>query len=51
MILRQKNWLIIMGYDLNNMEYVKATVIHGFKADVNVKVQIKLKVAIDVENI
>lgn len=40
-----------MGYDLNNMEYVKATVIHGFKADVNVKVQIKLKVAIDVENI
>ena len=46
-----KNWLIIMGYDLNNMEYVKATVIHGFKADVNVKVQIKLKVAIDVENI
>ncbi len=40
-----------MNYDLGNIEYVKAVVITGFKADVNVKVQIKLKDAIDVENI
>lgn len=44
-------WLKIMDYDLNEIEYVKAVVMHGYKADVNVQVQIKLKQAIDTENI
>ncbi len=46
-----KQWLLIMQYDLQNIEYVKAVVLHGHKADVNVQVQIKLKSAIDTENI
>lgn len=46
-----KKWLIIMGYDLKKIEYVKAVVLTGYKADVNVQIQIKLKTAIDVENI
>ncbi len=46
-----KQWLTIMQYDLNDIEYVKATVLSGYKADVNVQVQIKLKTAVDTENI
>lgn len=46
-----QTWLIIMQYKLEEIEYVKADVLHGYKADVNVKVQIKLKTAIDTENI
>ncbi len=44
-------WLIIMGYDLNKIEYVKANVLSGYKADINVIIQIKLKQALDSENI
>lgn len=46
-----KQWLLIMQYDLQKIEYVKAVVLHGYKADVNVQVQIKLKSALDTENI
>lgn len=46
-----KQWLAIMQYDLDKIENVKATTLHGFKADVNVQIQIKLKSAIDTENI
>lgn len=46
-----KKWLLIMNYDLDSIEWVKAIVIHGYKADLNVQVQIKLKRAIDIENI
>lgn len=46
-----QKWLKIMQYKLEEIEYVKAVVIHGYKADVNVKVQIKLKNALDIENI
>ncbi len=46
-----RQWLVIMQYDLNEIEYVKAIVLHGYKADVNVQVQIKLKSAVDTENI
>lgn len=46
-----KKWLEIMNYKLGEIEYVKAEVIHGFKADINCKVQIKLKTALDIENI
>lgn len=46
-----QQWLLIMGYNLNEIEYVKAVVLHGFKADINVQIQVKLKTAIDAENI
>lgn len=44
-------WLTIMNYDINEIEYVRAVILSGYKADVNVQVKIKLKSAIDVENI
>lgn len=50
-----QKWLIIMGYELNNIEYVKAVVLTNIKpkpkSDVNVQITVKLKEAIDVENI
>lgn len=46
-----KKWLLIMNYRLDEIEYVKATIISGYKADINVSIQIKLKNVIDVENI
>lgn len=46
-----QNWLEIMGYVLSDIEYVRASVLHGLKADVNVQIQIKQKHAIDTENI
>lgn len=46
-----KQWLTIMQYDLDNIEYVRAVVLSGYKADINVQIQIKLKSAIDTENI
>ncbi len=49
--IEAKQWLTIMQYNLDQIEYVRATVLHGYKADVNVQVQIKLKSAIDTENI
>ncbi len=49
--IEAKQWLKIMNYNLDEIEYVNAVVLHGYKADVNVQVQIKLKSAIDTENI
>ena len=46
-----KQWLNIMQYDLNDIESVIAVVLSGYKADVNVQIQIKLKNAVDTENI
>ncbi|MBR8465140.1 type II restriction endonuclease [Campylobacter sp. faydin G-140] len=46
-----RDWLIIMGYNLERIDYVKAIVISGYKSDLNVKVQVKLKDALDIENI
>ncbi|MDR2590736.1 MAG: hypothetical protein LBC71_07115 [Oscillospiraceae bacterium] len=46
-----QDWLILMNYNLDRIEYVKAVVIHGHKADINVQISIKLKTALDVENI
>lgn len=40
-----------MEYKLEEIEFVKAVVISGFKADIQVQITIKLKEAIDVENI
>jgi hypothetical protein len=46
-----KIWLMIMNYDLNDIEFVKAIKISGFKTDVQVQITIKLKSAIDAQNI
>lgn len=46
-----QNWLTIMSYDIRQIEHVKATVISGHKADINVLIQIKMKNAYDTENI
>lgn len=40
-----------MKYDLKEIEYVKAIKISGYKTDIQVQVTIKLKKAIDVENL
>lgn len=40
-----------MEYNLDEIEFVKAVVLSGFKADIQVQVTIKLKEAIDAENI
>lgn len=44
-------WLTIMGYNTQEIEYVVAVVLSGYKADINVQIQIKLKEAINTENI
>lgn len=44
-------WLIIMGYKLSEIEYVKALKVFQQKTDVQVQVTIKLKEAIDVQNL
>lgn len=46
-----QEWLKIMGYFLDEVQDVSAVVLSGYKADINVKVQIKLKSALDIENI
>ncbi len=51
MDLEAQSWLNIMKYDLNNIEYVKATILSGHKADINIKIQIRLKDVINIENI
>lgn len=47
-----QKWLLIMQYKLEEIEYVKAVKIsQGLKTDVQAQVTIKLKEAIDVQNI
>ena len=46
-----QSWLELMQYDLNEIEFVKAVIISGHKADVQVQITILLKEAIDVENL
>lgn len=48
-----QKWLRIMGYNLNEIEWVKAVKVHGEKTDVQVKVIIfiKLKKYEDVQNL
>lgn len=46
-----QKWLKIMGYDLREIEYIKAVKVSGYKTDVQVQVTIKLKIEIDVENL
>ena len=46
-----QQWLLLMGYKIEDIEYVKAKRLHGYKTDVNVQIQIKTKQAVDTENI
>ncbi len=46
-----QSWLKTMGYILSEIEFVEALVLSGYKTDVQVQVTIKLKKAIDVENL
>lgn len=46
-----KDWLQIMNYQLHEIEEVKAIKIYGFKTDVQVQVTIRLKKAVDIQNI
>lgn len=46
-----QKWLKIMEYELSEIEFVEAIIISGYKTDVQVQVTIKLKKAIDVENL
>lgn len=46
-----KDWLSIMGYDLKEVEKVKAIRLHGYKTDIQVQVTIETKKAISVENL
>ena len=50
--LDSQQWLQIMNYELEDIEYVKAEKIPGsYKADVQVQVSVKLKSCIDTENL
>ncbi len=44
-----QQWLMIMEYNISEIQSVKAKILHGYKTDVNV--QIKFKQAIHTENI
>ncbi len=46
-----QKWLMIMEYQLEKIEYVKAIKLSGFKTDVQVQVTIKFKEIIDAQNL
>jgi len=46
-----QQWLSLMNYDLDKIEYVEATKLSGYKSDVQVQVTIKLNKVIDVGNL
>ncbi len=46
-----QSWLIDMDYVLTEIEYLEAVKVSGYKTDVQIQVTIKLKKAINIENI
>lgn len=46
-----REWLTIMQYDLEKIDYVKAVQLSGYKTDVQVQVTIKMKDVIDAQNL
>jgi len=46
-----QKWLLIMQYDLEVIEYVKAVKVSGYKTDVQAQVTIQLKGAIGIQNL
>lgn len=49
--IEAQQWLLIMKYQLDEIEYVKAHKLSGYKTDVQVQVTIKLKELIDAQNL
>ena len=49
--LEAQQWLTIMGYDLTKIMSVKAIVLHGYKADINVQIFVFMQEAVDIRNI
>lgn len=49
--IEAQQWLKTMGYKLEDIEYVYAEVLHGYKTDIQVQVTIKLKNIIEAQNI
>jgi len=46
-----QQWLSLMNYKINEIEFVVAVKLSGYKTDVQIQVTIKLKKAIDIENL
>lgn len=46
-----QEWLKIMGYGLDEIDYLVAKILHGYKTDVQVQISIKLKTLTDSQNI
>ena len=46
-----QEWLKIMNYDISEIDFVHAVILSGYKTDVQVQVTIKLKKAIDIQNL
>jgi hypothetical protein len=46
-----QQWLLIMQYNLHEIEFVNAVKLFGYKTDVQVQVTIKVKQAIDIQNL
>lgn len=46
-----QDWLMIMGYEISQIKSVKAVVLSGFKADINVQVFVFYKESVDIRNI
>lgn len=46
-----QQWLSIMGYEISTIESVKAVKLHGYKTDIQAQITIKLKEAIDCQNL
>ena len=44
-------WLVMMNYKISEIEYVEAVKLSGYKTDVQVQVTVKLKSALDVQNL
>lgn len=46
-----QNWLVIMGYNLSQIKNVKAVILHGYKADINLQVFVFYQETVDIRNI
>src|SRR3989344_4183397 len=46
-----QEWLVLMGYQIKQIEKIEAVILHGYKTDVQIKVTIYLKKAISSENL
>ncbi len=49
--IEAQKWLVIMGYKIELIENVKAVILHGHKADINLQILVQYKDAIDIQNI